>query len=69
MAVYSMNELFDCAKREVGQRKRLYPRLVESKTMTQQRATREIAMMEAIAAHFEEPAKRERANTDLLMRM
>jgi hypothetical protein len=69
LATYSMNELLECAEREVQQRKWVYPRRVEAKKMTQQRATREIAMMEAIAESFREKAAAERRNTDLLMRL
>lgn len=43
-----------CAKREVAQRKRVYPRLVSKGSMSQAEADREIAIMEAIASDYQE---------------
>ncbi|MBY0296416.1 MAG: hypothetical protein K2X71_10305 [Methylobacterium sp.] len=41
-----------CAERELRQRRRVYPRLVESGRMTPAEADRETACMEAIAADY-----------------
>jgi len=41
-----------CVEREVQMRKRAYPKWVKSRAMTQERADREIAIMEAIAADY-----------------
>lgn len=49
-----------CAEREAAMRRRVYPRWVESGRMTQGKATAEIKMMEAIAAHFRRLAEKER---------
>jgi len=49
-----------CAEREVKQRKYVYPRLVQNERMTQQKANREIEIMEAIAADYRELEDRER---------
>lgn len=49
---FTLEELARCAVREVGQRKRVYGRLVEQGKWKQERADREIAMMQAIADHF-----------------
>lgn len=47
------------AEREVKQRRRVYPRLVESRRMTQQQADRETAIMEAIAEDYRELEQKE----------
>lgn len=57
---YSHDELRACAEREVAQRRRVYPRLVENKRMTKALADSETAKMEAIATHFAELAKGDR---------
>lgn len=49
---FTPSELAACAEREVKQRRRVYPRFVANHRMTQPEANRQIAMMEAIAAHF-----------------
>ena len=46
--------------REIGQRRRVYPRLVAAEKMTQQTADRQIAIMEAIRADYEPQANKER---------
>lgn len=42
-------------RREIRQRRRVYPRLIASGKMTQQEADAEIAVMEAIAADYAAP--------------
>jgi hypothetical protein len=59
-------ELANCAKREVGQRKWVYPRRVASRDMTQEKADRELAMMEQIEREYREKANLEREQSDLL---
>jgi hypothetical protein len=57
---FTASELVECARREVTQRRRVYPRLVENGRMTQEKADRETAMMVAIAELLEQLAGRER---------
>jgi hypothetical protein len=45
---FSIDELAACARREVAQRKKVYPRLVRASKMESDEAQRQIAMMEAI---------------------
>jgi hypothetical protein len=45
---FSIDELCACARREVAQRKKVYPRLVRDGKMEFDEAHRQIAMMEAI---------------------
>lgn len=49
----SRREMRECAEREVRQRKRVYPRWVATGRMSKQFADRQIAVMEAIARHFD----------------
>ena len=46
---YSATELQACAQRELGKRRRVYPRLVAELKITQQLADREMGMMAAIS--------------------
>ena len=55
-----------CAEREVAQRRRVYPRLVESRRMKQAEADRQIALMEAIAADYRARADAEGAKGRLI---
>jgi hypothetical protein len=50
-----------CARRELGQRRRVYPRLVEGGKMTQANADREMRLMELIAEDFELRAEQDKA--------
>jgi hypothetical protein len=45
---FTITELAQCARREVAQRKRVYPRWVRDGKMDLDEARRQIAMMEAI---------------------
>ena len=56
----SIEEQIACAHREIGMRKRVYPRWVENKRMTQAKADAEIAAMEAIKATLETVAQSQR---------
>lgn len=60
MIKFSHEALRQCALREVSQRNRVYNRLVDQQKMTQEKADREIAMMQAIADHFDELAGKDR---------
>lgn len=44
----NIEEQIKCVEREIGQRKRVYPRLVQRETMTERKAQYEIACMEAV---------------------
>jgi hypothetical protein len=58
-------ELADCAEREVRQRQRVYPQLVEPSRMTQQLAGHQTALMQAIARKLRAEADAEGAKGDL----
>lgn len=45
----------DCARRELTMRERVYPRWVQSGRMSQAKADREIQIMRAIAADYDDP--------------
>ena len=47
-------DLAACAEREVRQRRKVYPKLVRSGSLSKAEAERQIAMMEAIGRHFAE---------------
>lgn len=49
----TIKDLITCAKREVGQRRRVYARLVTQGKMSQEKADWEIACMEAIVRRLE----------------
>lgn len=48
-----LSDQVDCVRREIAQRRRVYPRLIERGKMTQVAADREIARMEAVLASIE----------------
>lgn len=52
MKSFTTADLLDAAERELAFRQRLYPRWVREGKMRQASATREIALMTAIAEHF-----------------
>ncbi len=49
---FTNKEKADCAKREVGQRRKVYARLVAQQKMAQADASREIALMQEIADDY-----------------
>lgn len=53
-------EMAEAARREVGQRQRVYARLVENGKMSRPFADRQVAIMEAIAETLEGLAKGDR---------
>lgn len=57
---FTNEQLRDCARRESAMRQRVYPRWIEQKRMTPDKAKAEIAMMETIADHFDKLAASER---------
>lgn len=62
---FTAADLADCAEREVRQRQRVYPRLIESSRMTQAMADCQNAMMQAIARKLRTEADAEGAKGDL----
>lgn len=52
---YTRDEKLREARRELRQRRRVYPRLVQQGKLTRADADRQIAIMEAIAADYEQP--------------
>ncbi|MGH1574315.1 hypothetical protein ACRAWG_31295 [Methylobacterium sp. P31] len=64
-SAFTAADLADCAEREVRQRQRVYPRLVESSRMTQAVADRQTALMQAIARKLRAEADAEGAKGDL----
>ena len=63
---FTAKDKAECAEREVKQRQRVYPRLVESGRMTQQLADRQTALMEAIAADYRTATNAEDAKGRLI---
>lgn len=59
MAV-TLTEQLECIRREIGQRKRVYPRLIAKGSMTQALADRELARMQAVEATLLPLAEKER---------
>lgn len=56
----------DCARREVAQRRHVYPRLVAAEKMSAQFADRQLELMQAIAEDYRAQAEREEQETRLL---
>lgn len=61
MAKFMIKEKLDCLKRELGLRKRNYPRWVSAGTMSQQFADEQIALMEELVKEYEVLEENERA--------
>jgi hypothetical protein len=62
---FTLEQLATCAEREVKQRRRVYPRWVEDRRMTQAFADEQLAMMEQIARDYRAKADAEAAKSDL----
>lgn len=62
---FTVEQLATCAEREVKQRRRVYPRCVEDRRMSQAFADEQLAMMEQIAREYRAKADAEAAKTDL----
>lgn len=54
---FTAAELAACAEREVPQRRRVYPRLVDRGSMRADEAAREVAMMQEIARRLRAQVK------------
>lgn len=54
------------AKRELAQRRRVYPRLIEKGSLTREAADRQTAIMQAIADDYEARVKAEQPQGSLL---
>lgn len=52
-----LDEQIKCVRREIAMRERVYPRWVEQKKMTQQKADAEILVMREVLATLETVAK------------
>lgn len=53
---FSLQEQIECVQRELGYRRRVYPRLVETERMKQWKADVEIACMESVLATLQRMA-------------
>lgn len=53
---YSTERKIACLDREIGMRRRVYPRFVQVKKMTKEAADEEIAVLEAILVDYTEGA-------------
>lgn len=60
MSTYNAQQKLDAVEREIRMRRRVYPRWVSERRMTQARADAEIAVMEEIAADYRAQASGER---------
>jgi hypothetical protein len=54
MRKYGIDELCACVRREIGQRKRVYGRMVKESKMDEETAQKEIEMMQEICENLEE---------------
>ena len=57
---FTATDKLDAVRREIGKRNHVYPRLVTEGNLTQAKATREIAVMEARAVDYDALAAKER---------
>ena len=53
MATITIYDKLACARRELRMRRKVYPRRVANRKMSQEQADREIALMEAIVADYD----------------
>ena len=53
MKAISLTDCYQCAKRELALRRRLYPRFVASGKLTQDEADRELLVMEKIMKDYQ----------------
>ena len=65
-APHTMRDLAKACDREAAMRRRVYPRWVADRRMNPATADKEIALMEAAAAHFRELAAAEEVKGRLL---
>lgn len=60
MTTFTFEQKLEAVRRELKYRRRVYPRRIENKQMTQALADEQIAIMEAIAEDMEKEAAKER---------
>jgi hypothetical protein len=65
MAPFSARDLCREAERELGQRRRVYPRLIEQRKMTQAASDRQMALMQQIRDEYDEKATAEERRGEL----
>lgn len=66
MPEFTFRELQECAAREVKQRERVYPRLIEQRKLTASFAQRQIDMMKAISDELDSLADEQEAEGRLI---
>lgn len=57
---YTNEEKLEAIRREIKQRERVYPRLIEAKKISKEFAERQIQIMQSIASDYEKLARSER---------
>ena len=57
---FTNEEKLECIRREVKQRERVYPRLIEQRKMSKDFADRQLMLMRAIQRDYESEARGER---------
>ena len=62
---YSIDDMIKCIEREIGMRKRVYPRWVEQKKMTQEKALNEINTMQAVIEQLKKDKDNEQPRLSL----
>lgn len=62
---YSIDDMIKCIEREIGMRMRVYPRWVEQKKMTQEKALTEINTMQAILEQLKKDKDNEQPRLSL----
>lgn len=63
--IFTELDKFKAIERELGYRRRVYPRLIESGKMTRELAAEQIALFEAILNDYRDKAESERRSSDL----
>lgn len=62
---YSIDDMIKCIEREIGMRMKVYPRWVEQKKMTQEKALTEINTMQAILEQLKKDKDNEQPRLSL----
>lgn len=55
--IYTMQEKYEAVKRELAQRRHVYPRRIEQGHMSREFAAKQIRLMEQIVADYEKAAE------------
>lgn len=58
MSMFTLEQKLRCVARELNMRRRVYPRWVEQKRMSQDKANLEIALMEQIISDYQTAIKK-----------